>query len=56
MQAREYQTQGFIYAQEWIDNCQGSLQTKVARELAEACLRVEPRAWWHTLNTMIEDR
>jgi putative hydrolase of HD superfamily len=49
LQAREYQTHGFEDTQDWIDNCYASLKSKEARELADACLRTEPKAWWQGL-------
>jgi len=52
IQAREYQTQGYVNVQEWIDNCKASLKTDVAKNVAEACLQVEPREWWQGLNMM----
>jgi putative hydrolases of HD superfamily len=52
IQAREYQTQGYTLVQEWIDNCRAALKTETARKLADACLIVEPSAWWQGLNKM----
>jgi putative hydrolase of HD superfamily len=49
VQAREYQTVGYEAVQDWIDNCYAGLQTDSARQLAEACLRVEPAEWWQGL-------
>lgn len=44
-QAREYQVQGYVDVQDWITNCYAGLQTDAARNLAEACLHVEPKEW-----------
>lgn len=49
VQAREYQAQGYVDVQDWITNCQAGLKTQTAKDLAEACLRVEPREWWQGL-------
>lgn len=49
LQAREYQTQGYTDADDWIKGCYVSLQTETAKDLADACLRVEPREWWQGL-------
>jgi putative hydrolase of HD superfamily len=49
LQAREYQAQGYADAQDWINNCYAGLQTDTAKKIAEACLRVEPNAWWQGL-------
>ncbi|MBV9691551.1 MAG: HD domain-containing protein [Ktedonobacteraceae bacterium] len=49
IQAREYQMQGYADAQDWITNCYAGLQTDVAKNMAEACLHVEPSSWWQGL-------
>src|SRR5690242_7445652 len=49
LQAREYQTQGYAEAQDWIDGCYESLQTKTGRQLADACVNTEPSAWFQGL-------
>lgn len=49
VQAREYQVQGYVDAEDWITGCYASLKTKSAKSLADACLRVEPREWWQGL-------
>ena len=49
LQAREYQTQGFADAEDWISGCYASLQTEVAKSLADACLQIEPKEWWQGL-------
>jgi putative hydrolase of HD superfamily len=49
IQAREYQAQGYRDVQEWITNCYEGLQTDAAKKIAEACLGVEPNAWWQGL-------
>ncbi len=48
-QAREYQVQGYVDVQDWIDNCYAGLKTDVAKNLAAACLHVEPKEWWQGL-------
>ena len=52
IQAREYQTQGYTQVQDWIENCKAALQTKTAKDIAEACLSIEPGEWWRGLNAM----
>jgi putative hydrolase of HD superfamily len=49
VQAREYQVQGYTDVQDWIDNCYAGLKTDVAKKLADACLQMEPNAWWQGL-------
>ena len=49
LQAREYQTQGFADAEDWINGCYASLKTEVAKSLADACLQTEPKEWWQGL-------
>lgn len=49
LQAREYQTQGFTDAEDWITGCYASLKTDVAKGLADACLQTEPSEWWRGL-------
>ncbi|MEO8972029.1 MAG: HD domain-containing protein, partial [Ktedonobacteraceae bacterium] len=39
LQAREYQTQGFVDAEDWIKNCYAGLQSEAAKNLADACLQ-----------------
>jgi len=43
LQAREYQTQGFVDADDWITSCYASLKTEEAKNLADACLQTEPK-------------
>jgi putative hydrolase of HD superfamily len=52
IQAREYQAQGHTPVQNWITNCYANLTTESARNLAEACLKVEPGEWWQGLKKM----
>ncbi len=54
IQAREYQVQGYTDVQNWIDGCRASLKTEAAQSLDEACLQVEPIAWWQGLKKSIE--
>lgn len=49
LQAREYQVQGYVDADDWIQGCYASLKTEVAKSLADACLQTEPREWWQGL-------
>lgn len=49
LQAREYQTQGYAEAQDWIDGCYESLQTETGKQLASACIATEPSAWFQGL-------
>lgn len=49
LQAREYQTQGFADAEDWISGCYTSLKTEEAKSLANACLQTEPGEWWRGL-------
>ncbi len=47
--AREYQTQGYSEAQDWITGCYESLQTETGRNLANACITMVPSAWFQGL-------
>lgn len=49
VQAREYQVQGYEEVQDWITNSYTSLQTDSAKSLADACIHMEPNAWWQGL-------
>jgi putative hydrolases of HD superfamily len=51
-QAREYQAQGHTATQDWITNCYAGLTTQSAKNLAEACLKVEPSEWWQGLKVL----
>src|SRR6266487_883878 len=55
IQAREYQTQGYVHVQEWIDNCRAALKTEIARKIAATCLNVEPGEWWQGLNKIARE-
>jgi hypothetical protein len=46
IQAREYQAQGHTDVPPWIETSAAALQSKSARQLAEACQQVPPRQWW----------
>jgi putative hydrolases of HD superfamily len=46
IQAREYQAQGHADVPPWIETSAAALQSKSARQLAEACQQVPPRQWW----------
>ncbi|SRR5579884_609501 len=49
VQAREYQVQGYADTQDWINNCYAGLKTDIAKQLADACIQVEPNEWWQGL-------
>jgi putative hydrolase of HD superfamily len=49
LQAREYQQQGYQDVQDWITNCAAGLRTEIAKQVAEACLHVDPASWWQGL-------
>lgn len=49
LQAREYQAQGFSDVDDWIQSCRAALQSKSAQAIGDACLQLEPRAWWEGL-------
>ncbi len=46
IQAREYQAQGHEDVPPWIEISAAALQSRSARQLAEACQQVPPRQWW----------
>jgi putative hydrolase of HD superfamily len=47
IQAREYQAQGCSSVADWINNAFSQLRTSSARRLAEVCMSVDPKDWWH---------
>ncbi|HZU00046.1 MAG TPA: HD domain-containing protein, partial [Ktedonobacteraceae bacterium] len=49
LQAREYVAQGHPHAQDWIDRSFSRLKTEVAKQLAEACMQMDPYTWWEGL-------
>ncbi len=49
VQAREYQAQGCSSVRDWINNSYAQLSSVSARQLAEACIEMDPKAWWHGL-------
>jgi putative hydrolases of HD superfamily len=49
LQAREYYVQGYHDVAEWISSCRTALRTETARQLAEECIKVEPKDWWEGL-------
>ncbi len=49
VQAREYQAQGCSSVTDWINNAHAQLSSDSARQLAEACMEMDPKAWWHGL-------
>jgi putative hydrolase of HD superfamily len=46
IQAREYQAQGHEDVPPWIETSAAALQSRSARQLAEACQQIPPRQWW----------
>jgi len=54
VQAREYQVLGYADVVDWISNAQAALKTKSARELAEECLKTDPKEWWQGLKALDE--
>ncbi|NJP05599.1 MAG: HD domain-containing protein [Chloroflexaceae bacterium] len=52
IQAREYQARGYRDAEDWIRNNYAELMTDSARQLADACLELEPGSWWRGLKLM----
>ena len=56
IQAREYQTQGYTEVEDWIINCQAVLRSESAKNIADECLRVEPREWWQGLKQKMESK
>ena len=51
LQAREYETQGHKYVEDWINNMKTAVITNSAKQLLEEILNTEPREWWAKLNT-----
>ena len=49
VQAREYQAQGCSSVTDWINNAYAQMSSVSARQLAEACMEMDPKAWWHGL-------
>jgi putative hydrolase of HD superfamily len=49
IQAREYQAQGCSSVSDWINNAYGELESSGARQLAQACMEMDPKDWWHGL-------
>jgi len=49
IQAREYQAQGCSSVADWIRNAYSLLQSPSARRLAEVCMCMDPKDWWHGL-------
>lgn len=46
VQAREYQALGFHDVADWIFNARAALKTESAKNIAEACINMEPKEWW----------
>jgi putative hydrolase of HD superfamily len=51
VQAREYQAQGCSSVTDWINNAYAQLSSSSARRLAQACMEMDPKLWWHDLKT-----
>ena len=51
LQAREYETQGYKYVEDWINNMKTAIVTDSAKQLFEEIITIEPREWWANLNT-----
>lgn len=49
VQAREYQALGFHDVADWIFNARAALKTESAKNIAEACINMEPKEWWQGL-------
>lgn len=49
VQAREYQKQGYMDAQNWIDNVKKTLISNSAKQLASELERTDPNEWWREL-------
>jgi putative hydrolase of HD superfamily len=46
IQAREYETQGYVDVPAWIETALPEIRTPAGKRLADACLRVPPSQWW----------
>jgi putative hydrolase of HD superfamily len=49
VQAREYQAQGCTSVSDWIQNSYSELRSPGARKIAEVCMAMDPKDWWHRL-------
>lgn len=49
VQAREYQAQGFKDVDDWIQGCRAALRSASAQAIGDACIALEPSAWWEGL-------
>lgn len=45
LQAVEYQRQGYVNVQDWIDNCRAALKTDSARAIADAAVAMSGHEW-----------
>ena len=53
VQAREYQSQGFMDVQDWIDSALAGLKSESAKQIARDCLAHNPADWWQELKKKI---
>lgn len=51
LQSREYEMQGYTKGAEWARICSEGLQTKTAKNLADACLNGDPGDWFQDLQS-----
>jgi putative hydrolase of HD superfamily len=49
LQAREYQSQGNLLVQPWVDTMLSAVVTDAGKRLAEAAVKTAPDAWWHDI-------
>lgn len=49
LQGREYQAQGVVLAQPWVDSMVSAVRTESGRRLARAAVSVPVDAWWHDI-------
>jgi putative hydrolase of HD superfamily len=50
--AREYLENGYLGAQDWLDNISKSLKTAVAKEFFEVINKCNPMDWWKNLKKL----
>ena len=49
VQAKEYEAQGCSSVTRWIQNSFSQLRSEAARNLAQECMDMDPKEWWHHL-------
>lgn len=49
LQAREYQHEGFVGADDWLKNARGTLSSKSAKKLLKQIETADPDEWWKLL-------